>query len=283
MNRFFIVTNGCDTTWPAVTYAAHLARLWNVELVLVGVAEASDGYHPVDALVARAGTLFRDLGLAHRLERLDGVAEAAITHLPVEEDDLIVLGPLGRSFLRRWLFGRSFRQIMEHVPAPLLYVPHEFRMPHKVLICFGGLGYTLTAEHLGLSLAAAAGASVTLLHVVPPIDLDYPTSRTVQKNWAHLLDSDSLPARTLREARDMARQDGIEADVRVRHGEVIEEILAEVKSGEYDLLCMGSPYSAHSLRTLFTPNVTAEVAESAGCPVLVVRHRALIIDQPPGV
>jgi nucleotide-binding universal stress UspA family protein len=256
-----------------VEYAARLGQAMQAEVALVGVTEATDRRHPVDALLARAVTLFRDLGLVHRLEREEGVAENVLTHLPIEQDDLIVLGPFGRSPLRRWLFGRSFRNIMERVRAPLLYVPRSHRLPGKILICFGGLGYALTAEHIGLSLAEAAGASVTLLHVVPPIDLDYPASRDVQQNWERLLETDSLPARTLREAMLMARQDGVEAEARVRHGEVIEEILAEVKSGEYDLLCMGSPYSAHGLRNLFTPNVTADVAEATGCPVLVVRHQ----------
>jgi nucleotide-binding universal stress UspA family protein len=274
MMRLFTVTNGCEATWPAIEYAARLGQLWNAEVVLVGVTEASDRRHPVEAMVVRAGTFFRDLGLAHRFERAEGVAENVLAGLPLGEDDLIVLGPFGRSPLRRWLFGRSFRNIMEKVQAPLLYVPRPHAPPGKILVCFGGLGYTLTAEHLALKLAGAAGAPVTLLHVVPPIDLDYPTSRDVQQNWAHLLETDSLPARTLREALELAQQEGVEAEVRVRHGEVIEEILAEVREGNYDLLCMGSPYSAHSLRNLYTPNVTAEVAESAGCPILVVRYHA---------
>jgi len=42
--------------------------------------------------------------------------------------------------------------------------------------------------------------------------------------------------------------------------------------GEYDLICMGSPHSAHSLRHLYTPNVTAEVAEAANCPILTARY-----------
>jgi hypothetical protein len=44
------------------------------------------------------------------------------------------------------------------------------------------------------------------------------------------------------------------------------------REGNYDMICMGSHYSAHALRQLYMPNVTAEVAESAHCPVLTVRH-----------
>ena len=51
-----------------------------------------------------------------------------------------------------------------------------------------------------------------------------------------------------------------------------EEILAEVNDGNYDLLCMGSPYSSNALRQLYTPNVTAEIAEHDRVPVLTARY-----------
>jgi len=53
----------------------------------------------------------------------------------------------------------------------------------------------------------------------------------------------------------------------------VEEILAEIKEGDYDLLCMGSPYSGNVFRQLYTPNVTAEIAEAAGIPVLTARFK----------
>ena len=55
---------------------------------------------------------------------------------------------------------------------------------------------------------------------------------------------------------------------------MIEEILAELQDGDYDLVCMGSLYSAHGLRQMYAPNVTAEVADVIGCPVLTVRSQA---------
>jgi nucleotide-binding universal stress UspA family protein len=61
--------------------------------------------------------------------------------------------------------------------------------------------------------------------------------------------------------------------VKARQGNVVEEILAEVKEGNYDLLCMGSMYSSNALRQLYAPNVTAEIADGAPCPVLTARYK----------
>jgi len=135
----------------------------------------------------------------------------------------------------------------------------------------GGLGYGITAEDLGLEIATKVKTPVTLLHVVPPIDKDYPEARTVRENWDHLTETDTLLGRTLRSALGKAREKDLQANLKLRQGNVIEEILAELKEGDYDLVCMGSLYSAHGLRQMYAPNVTAEVAEVIGCPVLTVR------------
>lgn len=115
---------------------------------------------------------------------------------------------------------------------------------------------------------------MTLLHVVPPIDLDYPESRTVRENLDHLIDTDTLLGRTLRQALEEANKKVLQTNLKIRQGNVVEEILAEVKRGDYDLVCMGSQYSGHGLRQFYAPNVTAEVAETIGCQVLTVRFHS---------
>jgi len=140
------------------------------------------------------------------------------------------------------------------------------------LVCLGGLGYGTTAEEFGLEIAASVKVPVTLLHIVPPIDRDFPESRTVRENWDHLDDTDSLLGRTLKEALAKARAADLDTDLKIRRGNVIEEILAELREEDYDLVCMGSLHSAHGLRQMYVPNVTAEVAEVIGCPVLAVRY-----------
>jgi nucleotide-binding universal stress UspA family protein len=128
------------------------------------------------------------------------------------------------------------------------------------------------AENLALQVATLSRADVTILHVIPPTDLDYPTTRDVRQHAGDLQDTDTLLGRSLRKGLEIAQKANLNAKLITRQGHVVEEILAEIKSGNYDMVCMGSRYSAHALRQLYTPNVTAEVAESANCPVLTVRH-----------
>lgn len=275
-----IFTNGRETTWPAVEYGAWLAASTRTPVTLIGIdeepspAQIDEEMHPLEGIFTNAIQVFHKNDVAYRLEVLKGHAEEVIPRFVHGRDALTIIAPLGRPPLRRLLHGRSFRHIMAEVSGPILYVP-QVRLPlKKALVCMGGLGYEVTAENLAVQMAALAGAELVLLTVVPPIDLDYPAARQVREHWQTLEATDTPSGRSLRQGLEIARRAGVQASVRVRNGHVVEEILGELKEGNYDLVCMGSPYSANPLRQLYSPNVTAEVAEAAHCPVLTARRPA---------
>jgi nucleotide-binding universal stress UspA family protein len=209
----------------------------------------------------------------YSLEVQNGNAEEVIPRKAKQGEYIIVLGPLGRPQIRRMLTGRSIRYLMEEIEQPILYVP-EARLPlKKILICIGGLGYEVTAEHIAMQIAMKSHAEITLLHIIPPIDMNYPTAKTVSAHWQHLADTNTPVGRSLRQALEVAKASGLTANITARHGNVVEEIMAEAKEGNYDLVCMGSVYSSNALRQLYAPNVTAEIADSATCPILSARFK----------
>ena len=275
--ELLIVTNGFRRTWAAIEYGVWLAELTGVKITLLGVVEKSsfgtdNDPGALENIVTRAAELFQTKGIQYTLERRNGDAEHLIAEKANQRDFLTVVSPLGRSRIRHWLTGRSFRGLMEQIKGPILYVP-DVRLPLRhVLISSGGLGYDVDAENLAMQVATLSRAEVTILHVIPPTDLDYPTTRSVREHVRDLQDTDTILGRSLRKGLDIAKAAGLNAKLITRQGHVVEEILAEVRQGNYDMVCMGSRYSAHTLRQLYTPNVTAEVAEVVNCPVLTVRH-----------
>lgn len=277
-SEILIFTNGRATTFPAIEYGAWLGASLRTPVRLVGLDEEpspsqiDEAAHPLEGIFAGAVEAFKKAGVAYSLEVQKGHAEEMIPARVEGRDALIVVGPLGRPPLKRLWSGRSFRYIMEQVTAPMVYVP-QARLPlKKMLVCVGGLGYEVTAENIAMRVAKAAQAEVVLLTVIPPIGLDYPEARQVRDNWEHLAETDTLTGKSLRRGLEIARQAGLSVSVKARNGNVVEEILAEAKEGNCDLLCMGSPYSSSALRQLYTPNVTAEIAESDVAPVLTARY-----------
>ena len=113
-------------------------------------------------------------------------------------------------------------------------------------------------------------ASVTLLHVVEPISYQYPIAKAIQDHREDILDTTTPQGQNLRQALRIAKDMEVETNFKVRFGDIVHEIIVEVQTQSYDLIVMGSPYSTSNLRHLFLPNVTAEIAESVSCPVLVV-------------
>jgi len=275
--ELLITTNGFKGTWAAIEYGVWFAETMRMKVTLLGVTEKLsssqiDGHRPLDDIIARAVELFQKRGVEYSVQMQNGDVERIIPEIANMGNFITVVSPLGRPQLRRWLTGRSIRPLMEKVKGPILYVP-VIRLPLKnLLISAGGLGYEVDAENLAFQVATASRADVTILHVVPPTDMDYPTTRDVLEHVNDLADTDTLLGRSLRQALDIAQTAGLNAKITTRQGNVVEEILAEIKEGNYDMACMGSSYSAHTLRQLYTPNVTAEVAEAELCPVLTVRH-----------
>ncbi len=276
--KLLITTNGFKGTLPAIEYGAWFASIMGMKITLLGVTEslnpaAIDSHHPLEDVFERAVSLFKDRDVEYSLEVQNGEAELVIPEKANSGDYITVVSPLGRPQIKRWLTGRSIRPLMERITSPILYVP-ELRLPlKKLLIGVGGLGYAESAENLAFQVAVASHADVTILHVIPPTDLDYPSTREVREHLNDLANTDTLPGRSLRKALNIAEGMGLNAKVTARQGNIVEEILAEIREGDYDLVCMGSPYSASALRQFYTPNVTAEIAEVISCPVMTARYQ----------
>jgi nucleotide-binding universal stress UspA family protein len=278
MLEVLIATNGYKETRMAIEYGLWLAVRMRTKITLLGVTEklnpaAIDDHHPLEDIFEEAVSLFEEQAVEYSLEVQNGEAEQVIPVKANRGDYITVVSPLGRPPLKRWLTGRSLRPLMEKIKGPILYVP-QTRLPvKKMLVSIGGLEYTEAAEDLAFKIATACRADVAIMHVIPPTDLDYPSARAVWEHVNDLAETDTLPGRSLRKGLELAKQAGLTARIVTRKGDVVEQILAEIKDGNYDMVCMGSPYSAHSLRQLYAPNVTADVAESAHCPMLTARYK----------
>jgi len=119
-------------------------------------------------------------------------------------------------------------------------------------------------------IARGAGASITLLHVLPEPPAIYARLPRMQETADWLLSSNSELGLNLRREKETLDQLGIEVEVKVTRGGVLDQILSEVGRGGYDLVVTGSALS-RGLRTYVLGDVTREIVNRASCPILVVR------------
>ena len=272
-NDFSILlcTNGQYSTRPALEYGVWLAGLLEKPVVLLGVDEDEKFRLNLRNLLDSTAEKLDGLGIPYEKRVIIGHGTTAIAEAAQSGKYLTVVGPLGRPTWQRVVQGRSFRRLLAKIETPILYVPQTCLPLKRALICVGGLGYAFSLEHLGILIARAAEASITLLHVIEPISLNYPTATEIYQHPDNILDTHTPQAHNLRQALAEIHAAGLKVDLIVRHGNIVHEIYDEVQTGDYDLIGLGSQYSAKGLRHLYTPNVTAEIAETINRPVLAVR------------
>ena len=99
-------------------------------------------------------------------------------------------------------------------------------------------------------LAAAVNASVTLLHVMAEPPAMYADLVRLEENVDQLLKSKSELGTNLRRQRRELERLGVSAEVRLRHGIVIDQVFEEVRAGDYDLIVTGTSHARGLLRSL---------------------------------
>lgn len=267
-----LCTNGSQTTQPALEYGVWLAKLLHLPVRLLGLLESPEHKQQINAWLDVIVLKLKEEGIDFGISIETGAAEQLIAAQTAAGNYFTVVGPFGRPAWQRVIKGRSIRRILENVETPIFYVRASRMKMERILVCTGGLDLAAGVERLCYYLARHSGACITLLHVIEPVTLQYPLAQQVYAHRKGLIDSDTPQGRNLRMAMQEGRAAGLEVEYKIRQGNVIHEIVEEARAGDYDLVGMGSHYSAHSLRHLYLPNVSAEVAEALACPIVIVRQ-----------
>lgn len=146
----------------------------------------------------------------------------------------------------------------------------------KVLFCYDGTEFSERALAFAGTLLQSANLQAVVLYVVPEVN-----ERFRHYEWLHekeLSEIESLFAdkgeefQVVTHARDRLKQQGIEAERKVRSGDPGTEILAEIAAGGYDLVVLGSHSQHSALSEFFMGSVSRTVSERAPVSSLIVRR-----------
>ncbi len=272
--NLLLCTDGTPKSEGALAFGPRLAKLIGASVTALGAFEQPSQEAALAATLADVCARMTAEGIpCETVLHPMPLRHAVIAQATAISYDLVIVGLTERGQLRRWLRGPSSRRILQHVTAPVLVVPFDRPAIRNILLCSGDLWYPAATLEMVQRIAVSAGAEVTLLYVVPEPQLTYPILREMEDAWGALLQTDTVQGRNLRSCQEALRSQGIETGVKLRHGPVAEQILTEIREGEYDMVALGSTYAAQSLRRYFAPGITDRMVEHAGRPVLVVRHR----------
>jgi nucleotide-binding universal stress UspA family protein len=270
--KILICSDGMPAAERAIELGGLLAGPLKAETTLLGIAEESRDERPMrEALEKQAQSL-----------RARNVALEIIVHAgePVRQIldqtskasyDLVVIGAGETEAAGRYWRSAKTYELIKAIQPPVLVAIGECKRLKRFLVCTGGKEFIEQAVQLTGKLATAVGASVTLLHVMAEPPAVYADLMSLEEDVDRLLASGSELGMNLLEQKKELERIGVSAEVRVRHGIVIDQVFEEVREGDYDLIVTGTSQARGLLRHYIMGDLTRSILNRANSPVLVAR------------
>jgi len=272
--KILICSDGSEQAERAIRLGAGIAVACQAEATLFGIIETPSRSEAILESLKRGQALLAEKKIPAELTTRTGDPITEIVQRTKQQAyDLVVIGAVRKETQGLfWMSSKSYK-IIKEIRPPVLSVAGQVSTIKRILICSAGGRYIDSSLPLMGQIARGMEATVTLLHVMPESPAIYAGLRRLEETADVLLASQSELGLSLRRQQQTLREMGAKAEVRLRHGPVLEEILRELKTGNHELIVTGSAPS-RSLRTYVLGDISREIVNHADCAVLVVRGQA---------
>ncbi len=270
--KILICSDGMPAAESAIQLGGLLAGPLQAETTILGIAEKSSDERPLrEALEKQAQSLrAQKFGLEISMHAGEPVRQI-LDQTSKTSYDLVVIGARWTGATGYYWRSEKTYEVIKAIQPPVLVAIGECKQLKRFLVCTGGKEFIEQAIQLTGKLAAALGASVTLLNVMAEPPAIYADLVQLEEDVSRLLESKSeLGTNLQRQKRELERL-GVSAEVRLRHGIVIDQVFEEARDGDYDLIVTGTSQARGLLRHYIMGDLTRSILNHANCPVLVAR------------
>lgn len=270
--HILICSNGMPAADDATQVGGLVAGACHAETTLLGIAEKPADERPLrEALQAEAHRL-QDQGvtpniIVHGGEPIQHILAATAA----SNYDLVIIGAERRGTSGLYWRSQKSYEVIKAIQPPVLVAVGQCTELKRFLVCTGGKEFIGAALRLTAEIAKAMGASVTLLHVMAEPPAMYADLMRMEEDLDRLLESRSELGRNLRIQKERLQRAGVAAEVRIRHGIVLEQVFEEARQGQHDLIVTGSSQSRGMLQHYIMGDLTRSILNHTNCPVLVAR------------
>src|SRR2546430_14718186 len=270
--KILICSDGKPAADSATRLGAAFAGPLQAETTLLGIAEKSDDESALRAAVDKQATLLREKSVSPQIAIGAGDPVRQIVDQTTKTKyDLVVIGARKTgSAGPHWRSEKTY-EVIKSISPPVLVAMGEWAQLKRFLVCTGGKEFIEEAVQLTGKLAAAVGASVTLLQVMAEPPAIYADLVRLEEDVDRLLESKSELGTNLRQQKRELERLGVSAEVRLRHGIVIDQVFEEAREGDYDLIVTGTSQARGLLRHYIMGDLTRSILNRANVPVLVAR------------
>jgi nucleotide-binding universal stress UspA family protein len=278
--KILICSDGMPAADSATRLGAALAAPLQAETTLLGIAEQSGDERGLSEALEKQADWLRAKNVSPQIVIAAGdpvrqiVAETTKTKY-----DLVIIGARRTGSAGLHWRSETTYEVIKSIKPPVLVAMGEWAELKRFLVCTGGKEFIEEAVQLTGKLAKAVGASVTLLHVMAEPPAIYADLVQLEEDVDRLLGSKSELGLNLAAQKADLEKLGIAAEVRIRHGIVLDQVFAEAREKNYELIVTGSSQARGMVRHYIMGDLTRSILNHANCPVLVARAT----EAPPGL
>lgn len=282
--RILICSDGTDPADKPVLVAGLVAAPTKAETTLLGITEKPEDEKPLRDALEKEAEKLRRFGASPEIVVREGEPIREIfEQTKTKAYDMTIIGARRKtSSGPYWRSGKTY-EVIKAIPTPVLLATGICETMKSFIVCTGGKKYIDAAVELTGKLAAAVGASVTLLHVMAEPPAIYADLVRLEEDVERLLQSGSELGRNLLAQKQSLERLGILVEVRVRHGFVVDQIFADVSERGHDLIVTGSSPTRGPLGHYIMGDLTREIVNRANVPVLVARSAKNDGGPPAGI
>jgi nucleotide-binding universal stress UspA family protein len=281
-----LATKGSSGDELSLRLVAEIAGAAGEPVTILTVVKQEADRLQAGAILARAGGFLTRQGIAARTSLRVGHVATEIVREAEEGDYALVIVSTGqeRNLAKRLLHGSTMVRVVEHAPCPVIVTKDKARPIRRILLCDSGASYALATTNTSNAIPSLLGrfiaqpadllareAEIVVLHVMSQISAGPGVSGKQLRSNAEDLIQEHAPEGELLEAdiRGLERL-GIRARAEVRHGFVVDEILAEARHGDYDLVVIGA-YRGQGWQRILLDDQAHRIIVQMDRPVLVLR------------
>jgi nucleotide-binding universal stress UspA family protein len=270
--KILICSDGMPASENAIELAALLVGPLKAEITLLGIAEKSIDERPLqEALEKQAQSLRTQNARPNMVVRAGDPVREILDQTSKTSYDLVLVGARWTGATGHYWRSEKTYEVIKAIQPPVLVAIGECKHLKRFLVCTGGKEFIEQAVEFTGKLAAAMHASVTLLHVMAAPPAMYADLVRLEENVDQLLESKSELGTNLRRQKRELEGLAVPAEVRLRHGIVIDQVFEEARAGDYDLIVTGTSQARGLLRHYIMGDLTRSILNQSSCPVLVAR------------
>jgi nucleotide-binding universal stress UspA family protein len=270
--KILICSDGTSSGQTAINLVGLMAGSLTAETTLLGIAEKPEDEQPLrEALYTQSQVLRRYNVSPEIVVQFGEPILQILQQTSHSKYDLVVIGARWTGAVGHyWRSKRTYEVVKAIQPAVLVAIGEQQQL-NRFVVCTGGKEFIEQAVQFTGKLAAAVGASVTLLHVMAEPPAMFSDLVRMEENVDQLLQSNSELGTNLRHQKRELDRLGVSAEVHLRHGIVIDQVFEEVREGNYDLIVTGTSKARGLFRHYIMGDLTRDILNRANIPVLVAR------------